>query len=327
MELTHETLLLKHDAPAEVYEPKREEELFGLFWGQRKLGIALLDFILHYWDPKEIPKPIFLYVGAAEGDNIAAMARLFPDITWHLYDPREFNIKPTNKIHIYTGDAGWFTDEVAQEWADRQERDNNIFFISDIRNVYPDQNDYYMREKTRVEDMESQRRWCEIIRPVKAHLKFVLPIMSIPGHPAGERFFSYLPGTLRLQPWMRPASAELRLVPDAYDVLVDWDVEKYYAQIRYFNKITRIQRYFVRDAQGTEHRSLPGLDLPRVEAQTVGVAFDISAELLLWVTYLERHNAAATDAAVQALAAFLTKSIKGKKTLSSIVMQMRRRLE
>ena len=68
------------------------QPLLGTHWGQRKLALALLEFVLLYWDQKKHPNPKFLYVGAAEGTNIGMISRLFPAISWYLYDMRPFRI-------------------------------------------------------------------------------------------------------------------------------------------------------------------------------------------------------------------------------------------
>lgn len=112
------------------YRRRTNEEKMSIHWGQRKLLMSEIQFFTLYWDPKVIPNPLCVYAGAASGVHIGILSKMFPSFTFHLYDPSKFEIKETDKIKIFTGpDQGYFTDEVAQKYAGR----NDIFFISDIR--------------------------------------------------------------------------------------------------------------------------------------------------------------------------------------------------
>ncbi len=321
---TGSDLLLKPGDPTSAFAT-RSEELTAPHWGQRKLGMVLLDFLIHYWDPKDVPKPVVLYVGAAPGDNIAFVSQLFPEVEWHLYDPREFTIKEGKdvsvfraedeissdkfkKINVYTGDVGFFTDKTAEEWKVINLKSKSVFLVSDIRNVYEDQHDYYMREKTRADDMDAQMKWLQIINPVRAHLKFVLPKPANGDIEVSAPFFRYMPGTVRIQLWLNPFSYETRFVPEDYYEEVDWDVQRYYEQLYDFNANRRRDKYVVVDSNGTEFRGIPKTSLL--------TDFDSSAEIYLWVRYLEKRGAVPDNKTIKKLASALTASISGKKTLA-----------
>lgn len=46
----------------------------------------------------KFPRGHCVYVGAADGKHIALLYRMFPDVTFDLYDPRDFMIEPNDRI-------------------------------------------------------------------------------------------------------------------------------------------------------------------------------------------------------------------------------------
>ena len=92
-------MVVMPDDPMEKYH--RTGIHHSAHWGQRKLGLALIQFLTIYWDKNVVPKPIVVYAGAAHGLNISVVSELFPDVTFELYDPGNFVINPTEKIRIY----------------------------------------------------------------------------------------------------------------------------------------------------------------------------------------------------------------------------------
>src|SRR3989304_7495287 len=70
-------------------------------WGQRKLSMALIQFLTIFWEIEKIPNPILLYIGAAPGYNIEfIMKNLFPNFTSYLYDPSPIKVTPTDKMKV-----------------------------------------------------------------------------------------------------------------------------------------------------------------------------------------------------------------------------------
>lgn len=67
-----------------------------------------------------------LYVGAADGKHINIYNKLFPNVKWILYDPRDFMIKENDKIEIH---QEFFTDELCEKYKGVDA------FISDIRTM------------------------------------------------------------------------------------------------------------------------------------------------------------------------------------------------
>jgi cap2 methyltransferase len=217
-----------------------------------------VEFLTNFWDPKEVPRPKVVYAGAAPGQHVEILSQMFPDVEWHLYDPSKFSIKPSEKIKIYTGDEGYFTNRQATKWSRR----NDVFFISDIRGPYRSvidnlsleqeyeklqkdpkyASDILKRQEANeqlvADDMQSQKEWYKIIRPVHAMLKFRLPY----AYKHFKKEFNYLDGFVYFQPWVGPNSTETRLVPIGYGE-IEWDIGVYEEQMFHFNRVTRISKY------------------------------------------------------------------------------------
>ena len=110
---TQKDLLLLNNDQQLSYRGRGQEGKVAIGWGQRKLGLTLLQFINYYWYPQSGSNPVVVYAGAAPGLNISFVARLYPQIKWHLYDPQKFAIEAQPNIHIYNG---LFTNDIAKEW-------------------------------------------------------------------------------------------------------------------------------------------------------------------------------------------------------------------
>lgn len=228
-------------------------------FGQLKLLMNEIQFFTNFWNPKEVARPKIVYPGAAPGQHIEILSELFPKFEWHLYDPSKFCISPSEKIKIYTGDEGYFTNKQANKWARR----NDVFFISDIRGNYNSvidslatlEEEYEKLQKDPAyasnilkqqedneqqvsNDMQAQKEWYKIIRPVHAMLKFRLPY----AYKHFKKEYNYLDGYIYFQPWVGPNSTETRLVPVGYDE-IEWDIGIYEEQMFSFNRVARIEKY------------------------------------------------------------------------------------
>ncbi|GAH08030.1 unnamed protein product, partial [marine sediment metagenome] len=159
-----ETLLLKLEDQEHPYRRRQGEIKTAVMWSQRNLGCSLIQFLTLYWNPSQVSNPIVVYVGSAPGLTIPLISDLLPEITFHLYDPKPFGIKGSDKIRIHTGKQGWFNDTTARQWSNNQ----NVFFVSDIRNVDFGKVTGFKLEEAIQKDMELQKRWYLIINPVKS---------------------------------------------------------------------------------------------------------------------------------------------------------------
>ncbi len=212
------------------YHRRANSKKTAVGWGQRKLFLTEVQFLTIHCDH---PNPVVVYAGAAPGYHIPLLESMFPDIEWHLYDPRSFGIRPSKNISIH---QQYFMNSDAEKWAGR----NDVFFISDIRTADYKSQGKLDNEQSVISDNKMQEEWYNIIKPVKAHLKFRLPYFQ--DYPI-DREYTYLSGTVYKQPWAPQSSTETRLVPDGNGQVV-WDVEKYEKQLFYHNSVIReLQRY------------------------------------------------------------------------------------
>ena len=240
MEYRQRDLFLNLDDPDLEYRRRKDEEKSSSSWGQRKLLLTLLQFISLFWDPDKVPEPKVVYAGAAPGTNIGIVSSFFPEIEFHLYDPKPFKIKPSDRIHLY---RQYFTDDDAKLWAGR----SDIYFISDIRTAdYTKAKDLDENERIIMKDMENQKRWYNIIKPVHGHLKFRLP------YTGGNRpdKVTYLKGYVFKQVVTPQTSTETRLVPTGGEK--EWDVKKYQNQMFHHNVVIRESYSYINPFTNTD---------------------------------------------------------------------------
>eukprot|EP00961_Rhodomonas_salina_P038271 514665-Rhodomonas_salina.4 len=217
--------ILQPDAPSREYRRRKGEDKTVIHWGQRKLFLSELEFLTTY----AVPGATVLYAGAAPGTHTSYLMQLFPELNFVLVDPAPFSGKLSNNNQCVLRHE-MFTDDTAHEFAGLA----NVLFICDIRSC-----DWTLVNPTEVqakvmEDMLSQQRWHDIIKPIKSILKFRLPWTP------GET--EYLSGDVYLQPFGPITTTETRLVPHGHERIM-WDNKKYEQQMFYFNTVTRVARY------------------------------------------------------------------------------------
>jgi hypothetical protein len=211
------------------YEEAKEKykHIKEIHLGQLKLLISEIIFLTKY--AKDGNKVV--YIGAAEGYHIPKLAELFPNLSFDLWDPASFKIKETNKIHIFNK---FFKDRDAENYVKEH---NNILFISDIRTleIATFRKKYQIEkiDKLILNDMNTQLKWIQIIKPIAAYLKFRLPYES------GKT--KYLQGTAYLQAYS-PSSTELRLSTANYTDLIDYDNKEHDEKMAYFNCCIRYSK-------------------------------------------------------------------------------------
>jgi len=294
---TQDMLHLSPNAPRrEYYSRKKEGEIKTMVhWGQRKLFISELEFLIFFWDPQKVPHPTIVYAGAACGDHIPLLPIFFPSIdSLHLYDPAPFNIQATDKIHIY---KQMFTVKEAKEWAGR----TDVFFISDIRTgdyttMSSDEN-----ELSILADMELQRQCVEIMNPVQSHLKFRLPYSDFD---AKYLQLEYLEGYVLLQPWAPYTSTETRLIPiplpnsKKYQTKT-WDALEYEEQLFYHNTVNRSNQLYL-NPLGIKNELTP-LDPPELHND-----YDSVAEAFILKSYFRKFGQSTTPKEVYDLSKWIT---------------------
>lgn len=314
IQFVNDMLELQSDDPQREYYSRKvydDKPTYLVHWGQRKLLLNEIAFLTYFWDPKEVPDPVIVYVGAAAGDHIPILLELFPQISeMHLYDPAKFSIRPTDKIFIYNQ---LFTKEDAEIWDER----DDIFFISDIRVREGEYDDYTQEENERgiVEDHQRQLRWVEIINPVQAHLKFRTPF------PVSKEFYEmeYFDGIVFFQPWAPINSTETRLIPSKgkngkYKKKI-WDSKKHEEQLFYHNTVLRDNLIYNNPFLKSSN-SIP-IDPPELLND-----YDSVAETIILRDYLVKMGKKADKEDVITLSRYITKRLneQGKtyKTINSI---------
>lgn len=192
--------------------------------GQLKLFFTELIFLtLHAKSGDRV-----IYVGAAPGYHITKLADLFPDVNFDLWDPRKFETEPRKNIKLYND---FFTDNTANNYTYIDER---ILFICDLRTlkigIYKKYKDIEKMDELVDDDMKMQQKWCQIIKPYYAYLKFRLPY-EIPKT-------KYLSGTIYLQPYSK-ISTETRLMTNNYYDNIIYDNIEFQEKMAYHNGYTR----------------------------------------------------------------------------------------
>jgi hypothetical protein len=222
-----------------------------------------------------------IYAGAAHGTHIPILFGFFPNIVLHLYDPAVFDMKleplvKAGKITInefyfekkykdlninkntpflkynqrqkLPEDYGFFTSEVAEYYKQKFYKYikgySNCLFISDIRRDLP-KGSYKGRsdwswdfEKIVLEDQEFMKNWLQIMIPKHSMLKYKEPYVK----EGRELLYKYFKGTIRLQTWHPPNSAETRLLVSHEDInnFVFYDIIAYERKTSYYNYLRTI---------------------------------------------------------------------------------------
>lgn len=199
--------------------------------GQMKLFYSELLFLTKYAQPNDR----VVYVGAASGDHTNMIAELFPQLKFDLYDKNRFRIQEkwikTGQIQLF---KEYFTDTHAENYALSNER---ILFICDMRNLeigkYKGDDAVAEADIIVTQDMIDQMRWCQIIKPAKAYLKFRLPYET--------EETRYLTGTIYLQVYA-PISTETRLCTSDYETTRVYDNKKFDEMLAYHNAFNRCKK-------------------------------------------------------------------------------------
>lgn len=213
----------------------------NIHWGQRKLHLSEVDFFMSYTNSKD--KYTIVYAGAANGQHIPLLLKLFPNLVFHLYDPAPFSPVVKNNPEIFKinpykdsiSPSGFFTNEIAAKYVGVE----NLLFICDIRLAPPmkksDPNYASFFEEKVDYDMTIQRDWVNIMSPKFSILKMRIPYNM-------KEKYEYLDGDIRFQIWAPVSSTETRLVVTKVDgkfPIKNYIPEIYEKQCAYFNNRMR----------------------------------------------------------------------------------------
>lgn len=230
-------LILDYDTDEQLeYEAKTENIGSVVKHGQRKLGIMLIQSLLAMYEKYETKEFAVFYVGAAPGNNIAIIAKLFKGPKWYLYDPATFEIKKSNNITIHNR---LFEDKDVAFMAETA-KTRNVLFISDIRrDINPGASTEEKEEANNAvwEDMLLQQRWFLESKADMGMLKFRLP------WPDGKfnDTVPYMNGTVYYSVWGGRSTSETRLLVKNGARQIDWDLKLYDDTLHWHNSLRRTQ--------------------------------------------------------------------------------------
>lgn len=322
IEFTEDMLQLSPNAPSrEYYSRKKEGEIKKMVhWGQRKLLLSEIEFLVYFWDPKHTPNPIVVYAGAACGDHIPILPTLFPQIKeLHLYDPAPFSISATDKIHIY---QRLFTEDDARTWSKR----DDVLFISDIRTGDHTKMSSDDNERAIIRDMELQKAWVEIIQPAQAHLKFRLPYSDFDKEYMKLHYFD---GHVLLQPWAPHTSTETRLVPKKDEgeyKMRDWDAVVYEEQLFYHNTVYRSHQLYKNPFNKLlERRKRKKNPCIPIHPPELSNDYDSLAEVYILQAYFRKFGRKITEQDICNLSDRLTKALNRYGSQEKTIEWLRRK--
>jgi hypothetical protein len=225
-----------------------------MHWGQRKLLLCEVYFLTRYI--QEVNEELLVvYAGAAHGGHILHLIHLFPNFTWHLYDPAQFNRALQNysqtkgsKVRLFQKRAGWFNEQTAAKYAPSGKyglKYPNVLFISDVRATPPKMasriasSDAFMKQS--YDEMRMQSTWAGIVQARATLLKFKLQ------YPKEDQlaFERYVDGKIFFQCWAPTPSSETRLIvsKDQLHKEVLYNIPLYAGQIDYFNAAMRTEDF------------------------------------------------------------------------------------
>lgn len=232
-----------------VARPARLADILTLHRGQRKLFVSELLLFAELF-PDANAAAVVVYAGAAPGRHLPFLARLYPRIEFHLYDPAPFAPLPREQFRVH---QDFFTDETAASWRNRCD-----VFISDIRLSSETGADGWspQAEAQIAEDMAAQARWTQTIAPrAGALLKFRPPYL-VAG--AAVPAFRYLAGDVFWQAWAPRSSTEGRLLARPPYREVEFDIAAYEAGCAHHNTTRRAWATYALPAPGLA--DVPGFD-------------------------------------------------------------------
>ena len=234
--------------------------------------------------------PVVIYPGAAPGTHILYLAKLFPNVEFHLYDMsnyesnlKDINIRPKN-VKLY---QQLFLDNESQYWSKQIENGRDIYLISDIRALTGSEDTIEKKENVIHIDNILQYKWIEEIRPISAMIKWRIPFTY------GDSFrYKYLEGDILLQPWGKFNTNETRLIverpknnkPYKYKTIKNTIFEE---KLAAFNNTIKSVAYFNHPLKCS---GFSPYDKYESSINNSGLGMDhywnCTSELLIWCSYL-----------------------------------------
>ena len=190
--------------PPEIFETSASLATFTPRYGQLKLFIMTYKFMKQYG---HLSKSV-VYPGAAPGFNISLIASLFPDHTFYLFDERPIKTKGDNcKIFKMFLNRESYELVLRRQLAE-DDTHSRPLLISDIRR---NKMGISLEESEEIihQDNELQMEFFNLLNPIASTFKFRIPFYF--NSTAHVEHYSFLNGTIVMQPYVSPTSNESRL--------------------------------------------------------------------------------------------------------------------
>lgn len=206
------------------YENTLPKPKTTVHWGQLKMLLVTILFFNKVVTEKDKNVHV-IYAGSASGDNILIMIKMFPNIIWHLVDPRPHNRLLYKSKNVKSITKEYFTDELAVKFGNEfKNRKHKLLFMSDIREGTED-------EKV-LHNQESNIKWHLSIKPDYSYLKFRCGYET-------DKNYEYYYGKIYLQIYAPQSSTETRLLLKKDIVPHTYDTHEYQGKMLYFNRVIR----------------------------------------------------------------------------------------
>ena len=280
------TRTLSPDAPRKEYRRRTDEEKTVVHWGQRKLLMSEIEFLLMTLTHKK--RCTVIYAGAAPGTHVRILADMFPSHTFILVDPAPFTVRPERERIIIH--QCMFTDELAADLR-RSLHGHRVLFISDVRSCDPDFHSEQVHTERVKADMQAQARWHKVLQPFKSMLKFRLPYA--PGTT------EYLKGDIRLPVWGPSSTTECRLIVDTHPGTQTYDHTDHEQKMFHFNTVSRVALY--------PHT---------VKGCGIDHCYDCTAETGILRAYLRTFRMDGSDRSIAELSSLISTDLLSERTLA-----------
>jgi len=297
--------ILTDDIPRVAYRRRNRDIKNNLHWGQRKLLLSEIELLTLFYQSetfkKQPDKVVYMvYAGSAPGTHIRYLWKLFPEVYFVLYDPRDFDTVLTDRPtkHIQTH-VQLFLDETAQEWQASDHPDKHVLLVSDIRTADTETMESDEIEDHIRQDNQWQKQWYQIMDPAAAMFKFRLPW--------DEKSTTYPIGDIHLQIFPPLTSTETRLIvwqPNAPEK--EYDHKKYEEQLFRFNTVERSFEY-----------DNPLKHIPKEKKEGLNNQYDSVGEITVIQKYLQLMNKEDSPEDIIKISMQISKQLSKKRTLES----------
>lgn len=210
---------------------------------QKSLLIIETYFLLQAI-PKDA-KATLLYIGADPGDHLNILAEMFPNITFHVYDPLE--MKKITETHNLIKHQQTFTDDFCYLYEENP--DTPLLLISDIRNK-----NYSADPKTKqqvqanadmiLNDMDCQQRWVKKLKPRMSLLRF-RPLLKTELEERPRARFEYLTGVHLKLPYSKEKTNSMMLMVGEHLTTGTYYDNDIVDHLKYHNIVIRNTRKYI----------------------------------------------------------------------------------